>query len=493
MMKRCAVWVIAVLALAAVPGWSAEDTPSDPAASVEVQQALRLFEAWADADVAYGKIPGVSVGLVVDRKLVWAKGLGYADLTAHRPATPETIYGICSISKLFTSIAVMQERDAGKLRLDDPVSRYLPYVALPPAGNDVAVLTIDSLLTHSSGLPREAAAPYWTGPGFTFPTQEEIVAGLRGQKMLYPPERHYQYSNLGLTLAGEIVEKVSGEAYRAYVEDAILKPLGLPHTTPYLPGSERGKLLATGYGRLTREGTRDVMPFYDARGITPATGFASNVDDLAAFVAWQFRLLDGENAGVLKASTLRDMQRPHWVDSDWDMGTTRGLGFGIYRHGDDTLVGHTGECPGYFTTIRMDLRRRVGAVVLTNGMDTAPEKIARQLLDVVRPALADAKAAEKAGRSPQPPDADLERYAGLYRSAWGETVVVPWKEGLAAVGVPTDDLAGDLVELKPTGPQTFRRIREDGDDLGEEIRFESGADGTIVRMKWFENYSEKVR
>ena len=159
--------------------------------------------------------------------------------------------------------------------------------------------------------------------------------------MLYPSDRYFQYSNLGLTFAGEIVEKVTSKNYEDYVEEHILKPLRLLHTTPYLPATERGKMLAKGYGALKRDGSRAVMPFYETRGIAPAAGFASNVKDLAAFASWQFRLLGNENSKteVLKPSTLREMQRVHWVDPDWE--TTWGLGFRVARKDNQTWVGIT--------------------------------------------------------------------------------------------------------------------------------------------------------
>jgi CubicO group peptidase (beta-lactamase class C family) len=475
---------VVVLAVTTV-AWAAE--PAVLTSDRRVTQALRLFQEWLDAKMSYEKVPGVSVGLVADGQLIWTKGLGWADIERRVPATSETLYGICSISKLFTAVAVMQLRDQGRLRLDDPVSAHLPYfrLELPP---DSPPVTIRALLTHSSGLPRESAHSYWTDPDFAFPTEAEVIAGLGGQQMLYPADRHYQYSNLGIALAGQIVERVSGKSYEDYVRESILVPLNLSHTTPFLPESERGRLLATGYGILTREGTREVMPFYRTGGIAPAAGFASNVVDLASFALWQFRLLEKGGTEVLKASTLREMQRVHWVDDDGKL--MRGLGFGVYRQGDVTVVGHTGECPGYYTAIRLDPRRKLAAVVLTNGMGTYPAGIAAQLMTIVGPAVGDA-GGEKA--PPMGSDPSLERCAGLYRWAWGEIVVVPWQDGLAAVAVPTDDPLGDLMRLKRVEGNSFRRVRSDGDDPGEWWVFEPDADGRIERVRWHQNYLRKVR
>jgi CubicO group peptidase (beta-lactamase class C family) len=476
--------VIASLALTAARGAAAAALPAQ---HPKVAQALRLFEAWLDATLAYERIPGVSVGVVVDQELIWSRGLGWADVAAQRPAAPDTIYGICSISKLFTAIAVMRERDAGRLRLDDPVAAHLPYFRLEATLPGAPPVTVRDLLTHSGGVPRESAQPYWTDPEFAFPTTEEIVGGLAGQRMLYPPERYYQYSNLGLALLGQVVERTSGEVYADYVRRHLIAPLRLASTTPALPEDEAGRRLATGYGRLLREGRRDVMPLYRTRGIAPAAGFASTVEDLAAFAAWQFRLLGGGDNEVIAAATLREMQRPQWIDPDWKV--TRGLGFWVGRLDDTTLVGHSGDCPGYRTTIRLDPRRKLAVVVLMNAMNVSPEKVASQLLKLLWPAL---KAAQGAS-APAALPADLSRFGGLYASAWGETVVVPWDGGLAALDVPTDDVSGDLVRLGHVAGSTFRRLRDDGDDLGEEVVFEQDASGAVTRLLWHQNYSRKVR
>src|SRR5207248_1942829 len=102
------------------------------------------------------------------------------------PAAPDTLYRIASISKLFTSTAILQLRDRGQLRLDDPVVAHLPWFALEGRGPDDPAITIRHLLTHTSGLPRESAFPYWTD--LQFPTREQVVRALPRQRATYPPE-----------------------------------------------------------------------------------------------------------------------------------------------------------------------------------------------------------------------------------------------------------------------------------------------------------------
>jgi CubicO group peptidase (beta-lactamase class C family) len=447
-----------------------------------LQQGLRLFEEWVAAKMAYEKISGMSVGMVIDQKLVWSKGFGFKNLENRTPATADTIYGICSISKLFTAISVMQQRDAGKLRLNDLITQYLSYAHLDQTSKDSPDVTIESLLTHSSGLPRESNHPYWSDPDFKFPTKEEIIIGLAEQKMLYPTDRYFQYSNLGLTFAGEIVEQVSGKSYEDYVQDEILKPLKLTHTNPYLPKDQQGKELATGYSALKRDGTRDVMPFYEANGIAPAAGFSSNVEDLAAFASWQFRLLSNGGTEVLKSTTLREMQHVHWVDPDWK--TTWGLGFVIDREDNKTYVGHGGACPGYYTSLVMLPDKKQAAITLVNAMNIRTAGIGTQLLKIV--------GATQGLKETKKYKSDFEKFTGHYWNSWGESVIVPWKDGLASIDLPTSDPLEDLTELKHIKDNIFRRIRKDGSDLGEEIRFETGPDGKVTKVWWHQNMAVKM-
>ena len=142
-------------------GWAnAQSITDDP----RVATALKIIEVWVDAQLAYEDIPGMSIGVVYDQELIWSRGFGFADVSKKRPATPGTIYSICSISKLFTSISIMQLWEQGKLRLDDSIKKHLPWFSIQDKYPDAPEITIQGILTHSSGLPREADYPYWTGP-----------------------------------------------------------------------------------------------------------------------------------------------------------------------------------------------------------------------------------------------------------------------------------------------------------------------------------------
>ncbi len=454
-----------------------------------VVDAVAAWKEWVEYQAAINEVPGMSVGVVHDQELLDSDAFGLANPRTGALARPDTLYSICSISKLFTSVAVLQQRDAGKVHLDDPVAKYLPWVGIQDVHPDDEPITVRGLLTHSSGLPRESDYPYWTAEGYPFPTHDEIVSRLRQQQTLYPASRYFQYSNLGLTFAGEIAASVSGQPFGDYVRASILDPLGMKDTFTEVPEKLRGDRLAVGHSARKRDGSRDVIPSFQTRGIAPAAGFASNVPDLARFAMWQFRLLSDGGSEVLRASTLREMHRVQWVDPDWK--TTWGLGFEVSHEKDRTFVGHSGGCPGYYTHIRLEPKTKIAVIVLTNAIGSEVEFYTAKAFDLIRPAVE--KALEEPGKAPQR-DPALDRYPGVYDSIWGQSAIVRWEDGLAAVSLEQRELKDALVKLKKTGEHVFRRVREDDEEqLGEELVFELAADGTVTGYKQHSNSSRRVR
>jgi len=476
MVKIC---LLAFLFCLCAPAARAQSEGQEP-----YSDALRYIDAWLEAQQVYDRLPGISVAIVKDQELLWSKGYGLADIKKKTPATSETIYSICSITKLFTSIAVMQLYEQGKLRLDDSLSTFLPEYEIRQQFSDSGPITIRSLLTHSSGLPRESEFPYWSGPEFNFPTKEQIAEKLDQQETLYPASTYFQYSNLGMTLLGEVVEKVSGKPYDVYVREHILKPLRLTNTFIGLPEALWGTRLATGYASINRQGTRDMLPLFDVKGITPAAGYSSTVLDLAQFAAWQFRLLTNGGKEILKAATLKEMQRVHWVDPDWKVHW--GLGFVVFQNNGRTLTGHWGSCPGYRSILLMEPKEKLAFIVLINAMEN-PWKYASQMRNIL---LKGAK--EK--RS-QTSTTDLGQYTGVYNAQpWGsEKKVLNWYGNLAIVDLPSENPLEDMTLLHHISGDVFRRIRRD-DELGEEIRFERDEKtGKVTKMWHHSNYFTKLK
>lgn len=452
-----------------------------------VVSALALLERWVDAQQAYERLPGVSMAVVHDQELVWSKGFGFARLETRTAALPTTMYSICSISKLFTSIGIMQLRDRKMLRLDDAPAEHLPWFNIERADPASPSLSIRGMLTHSAGLPRESDYPYWTGPDYPFPTREEIIERVGTQRTLYPADRYYQYSNLGLTLAGEIVAAASEETYANYVRRQILDPLGMDDTNTEHRDDLRGNRLARGYTAVRRDGSREPVPAYQVRGIAPAAGFTSTVEDLARFASWQFRLLKHGGEEVLNAATLREMHRVHWIDPDWD--TTRGLGFWVSRSDKKTFVGHGGYCPGYQAHFRLQPEDAIATIFMTNTNGLNSAMYTQRAYEIMAPVIRETASDPGGG---VPPNPAFAKYVGRYDD-WlaGEEHVIPWKGGLAIVYLPTADPMNSLIVLEHVEGHTFRRRRDDG-TLGEAITFEMGPDGMASRVWRHSNYARRV-
>ena len=451
----------------------------------EVQGALAAIDAWIEGVRIYDKVPGISVGIVRNQDLIWSNGYGYSNVEQKRPADADTLYSICSISKLFTSIGIMQLRDAGQLRLRDSVNQHLEWFDIKQAHEGSGPITIESLLTHSSGLPRESDYPYWNGPNFPFPSREKMIERLKNQKTLYPAQRYFQYSNLALSLAGEIIQARSGQKYEDYIEERILNPLGLTSTRTYYPEDMRGAELAIGYTGLHRDGGRDpVEPFF-TRGITPAAGFTSSVTDLSRFASWQFKLLGNGGEEVLNVNTLREMHRVHWVDPDWK--TTWGLGFAVRRANDTTYVGHGGGCPGYITSISMVPKHKIAVVVLTNAGDGPAGRVAQNVLKTIGPAL-QKTTTPSTGEQP-----DFSIYLGNYESRpWGgEVAIRQWGDRLVAINIPSDDLSKALTKLKHVSGNEFVRLTDDGEPR-EAWVFEMGDGNKTQRILHHSSYFNRI-
>lgn len=456
----------------------------------DYSHALKLAGVWLEAQKDYEQLPGLTAIVIDDQDVLWSGAFGFSNVDKKIRAETSTLFSICSISKLFTSVAIMKLYDEGKLRLDDRVRDLLPSFALKQQFPESGPITMRSLLTHSSGIPREADYPYWTGPDFPFPTREQISEKLDEQETLYPASTYFQYSNLALSLLGEIVEEVSGIPYAEYIRDNILNPLNLSDTRTRLPEELYGKELAIGYSAMTRKGSREKVNFFQAKGIGPAAGFSSNVEDLGTFASWQFRLRDTTVTEILKPSTLKNMHLVHWTDPDWE--TTWGLGFSVYK-GDDgnTWVGHGGSCPGYRSTLQLDLKNKRAFSVMINASGTNPTKYAKGINGILNKVTdsEEGKTLDKDNAERR----NLQQYAGYYSLMpwWGESYVSEWEGKLVMLSLPTDNPAESMTFFKYVSEDTFRRIRDD-DELGETLVFGRDKDGRIIHYTTHGNHYRKI-
>ena len=453
---------------------------SNVSADPDVQGAIRLFSAWMEGQIAYRGLPGVAVGVVADQELVWDQGFGFADIAANRPMTRDTKFRMASHSKLFTATAIMQLREEGRLRLDDRVSDYLPWFQVQTAEADDPAITIEHLLTHSSGLPREAAG-HWSS--WEFPTAEEMRNLIPERQAAFSPEVRWKYSNLAYTIAGMIIESVTGQSWADYLGQNIFAPLGMSASSVDVAAAG----MATGYGRRMPDGSRELIPFVDARSMAAATGLTSTVSDMAKFVSAQFR--QGQRGGdrLLSTASLREMHRVRMLESTWTRG--QGIGFAVSRVDDKLYVGHGGGYPGYTTQTMIQLDSRVGVIVLTNTNDSNPGDIAQQLMSTVGAAVAEATKVRPVTVAWDPAWA---RFAGYYRGRGGDTQVILLNERLVLMS-PNSTSIGTPTRLEPIGGGQFLLVAPTGGGaVGEVVRFLE-ENGRVVRMITGDSFIDRLR
>ncbi len=294
-------------------------------------------------------IPGGALALVKDGKLVLARGYGWSNLANGAPVTPDAVFGVASLSKTLTAVAVLKLVDEGKLKLEDRVFGVLSHLRAPPGARvdpRMIGITIRQLLNHSGGWDRTKSGEPWSfswrvARRLHVPlpiSNDQLARYMLGEKLDFAPGTQQQYSNYGYMLLGQVIEKVSGLAYGEYVAQRVLKPMGLRNAR--LPGNYRGynsdevRLYAP--GTLQQVSSDFIGPLGDAAG-----GWRSSVVDLARFLA----ALDGSRGKpFLSAAMRKEMlanpppplvsspERPH-VGLGWDAVGTKKGGTGYFKDG----------------------------------------------------------------------------------------------------------------------------------------------------------------
>lgn len=425
------------------------------------------------------RLPGIVAGIASRDGLRWWHASGFADLESGRRADQRTLYRVASITKTVTATAVLQLRDEGRFRLDDPVVRFLPELAqvADPHGQ-IEDVTVRRLLMHTSGLQGEL--PWQDQDRFWLYRPDEIPGVLHLGAVRTAPEAGHKYSNFAFELLGLLVERVAGRGFTEHVRAAILDPLGMTDTT-WDPDADpdRANRKATGYDARDHADTPKRARDMDSGLFLADGGLWSTADDLGRWLAQQLRADPGLERGpddVLAGRTLAEMHRPTWVtDPAWK--EAQGLCWYGTRNGETIVVGHSGSLWGFQTNISFSTTGKVGAVVLLNGIGSAA-KLSRQLIEVMLPALRDAEDRAEVAPFVPVPDAFSE-LLGTYRDPeFGEDVRVEWRDGkLVIVSADPDEPAR---ELRPTGdPLVF--LITGGRPAEEAMAFSRGPDGKVDR------------
>lgn len=333
--------------------------PPPTEAATGFKEVAALMEAEAKA----GRFGGIAL-VVKDDKIVFEQASGLAQRSAALPISRDTRFDLASLGKLFTTIAIGQLMDAGKVRLDDPLTKFLPEQAHRPGWSKV---TVRHLLAHSSGFGN-----FFTE---TFYAKRNDIRALKdyfpifeATPLAFEPGSKWAYSNVGFILLGTIVERASGEEYCAYVQKHIFDAAGMADSG-FFEKDEEVPRLAIGYtylldpeGRKPSPKLRTSTQVGQFKG-SAAGGSISTGPDLIRFAQ---ALMHGR---LVKPATLSTLTTPVWplgIHPDSVMPSSFALGFMVYEDARGRLVGHSGSFPGAATFLFMDPSRHLAYVLLAN-------------------------------------------------------------------------------------------------------------------------------
>ena len=334
-----------------------------PMQAPDAAALVRYVDSVATAAVTEHRTAGVAVAVVRNGRTVLAKGYGFADLENDVPVTPETVFRIGSITKQFTSAAIMRLMEQGKLSLDDTLQKFLP--TFPTQGNHV---TVRHLLNHTSGIKSYTSlGPKWQRVIRLDLMPDSLVALFANEPFDFKPGDAWSYDNSGYFLLGMIIEKLSGKSYGQYLQDEFFTPLGLKSTI-YCDQAPLIKHRAQGYA------VRPDGQFINAEPLSMTQPFAagslcSTVNDLAA---WTLALSSGK---VVSAASYRMMTTPGTLNDGKPLTYGFGLGTGVL--GGHRQVSHNGGINGFVSELHHYPDDSVVTVVLTNTGALAAIQIER--------------------------------------------------------------------------------------------------------------------
>jgi CubicO group peptidase (beta-lactamase class C family) len=430
-----------------------------------LQSALGYFRTWIEFQSRASQRPGCIVAVAHRGKVVAEYAFGLANLATGEKLTPRHRFRIASHSKSFTAAGIMRLRERRKLRLDDPVGLYVK--GLHP---QVAETTIAQILSHSAGLTRDGADAGQFTDRRPYLNPNELMADL-GLPPAIPPGSRFKYSNHGFGLLGLVIESITGEPYRVWIQREIVDAVGLRETRPDMPLA-KGVPFARGHTMRLPLDKRLVIPGDNvANAIMPAGGFVSTAADTARFFA---QLAPNAKRSVLSAASRREMTRKHWRNPHASIEGYYGLGIMSGTVGRWDWFGHSGGLQGYISRTCVIPACDLAITVLTNSLDGwAGFWIdgAMHILD----AFARRGAASRRVRD----------WNGRWWSLWGTTDLVPMGDRVIAANPFAFNPFMDATEIEVTGRDSGRVALALGyGSHGEPVRRTRNKAGAVTGI-WF--------
>lgn len=387
------------------------------------EQFTNILDAWLPQKIAYEYMPSLSIAVSLNKKVLYHKSFGFADAETHLAASIKTRYHAASISKLCTAIAIMQLVERGALALRNPAMRYL----LPTSHTIDNRITIEHLLSHTSGMWRDGLSTHWSDGNF--PT--DLTSILTNKTLAFDPGTQFKYSNVGYAVLGKIIETVTGFTYNDYMKKHIFDPLLMHNTVSDYISPQKN--IAVGYGRMLPHNNRAIFPHYATHVFAPATGLISCTKDLVCLAD----ALTSPDSTILTAKSFAKMSR---IIKKTDVNEGYGLGTEIISENKTKLVTHAGGFIGHASFLLIDHQRKISISVLTNTHHAPMEQISRSIH-----ALVSNIEHEHVTQSVQ---AALHAYEGAYNNIMTDIIIKRYGNALISFPPDTDNPLGSASFLK---------------------------------------------
>jgi CubicO group peptidase (beta-lactamase class C family) len=456
---------------------AAAPKPAEPSHALDATDIATFMDGLVPYAIHRGSIAGGVIVVVKDGGILFAKGYGYADVEKRIPVVADqTLFRPGSVSKLFTWTAVMQLVGQGKLDLDRDVNEYLDFKIPPKFGQPI---TLRNLLTHTPGFEDGISEAFVKKQEQLVPLHDYLARHIPAR--IFPPGKIVAYSNYGASLAGYIVQRMSGEPYADYIAKHILEPLGMQHSTfvqPLPPALQAH--MSEGYITASDE---KPIPF-EFIETAPAGALSATGTDMARFMI--AHLQDGkyDDTSILKPEIARLMHSPQ---SRMAPGMN-GFDLGFYQENRNGLriIGHAGDTTPFHSDLHLLLDQNVGIFMSFNslGKDAEAgrlrENLFRAFLDRYFPYT---PPEENTVADPKP---DAARVAGYYESsrriesalrvlsALDQSSVTARPDGTIEVSM-LKDLSETPKRWREVGPLTYREIGGQ-----THLKFVTDADGRIA-------------
>ncbi|HVQ36447.1 MAG TPA: serine hydrolase [Pyrinomonadaceae bacterium] len=359
---------------------------SGPARAQSTEARLAEFHEYAQKAGADWKVPGFSVAIVKDDKVVFARGYGIRELGKPGAVNEHTLFAIASNSKAFTSAALAMLVDEGKLKWDDPVTKYLPSFQLydPYVTRE---LTIRDLLSHRSGLATFGGDLLWYEMNYG---RDEILNRVRFLKPTSSFRSRFGYQNIMFMAAGEIVGKVSGTTWDSFIRERFFGPLGMKRSLTTHAELLKAENVATPHNAV--DGNTRVIRYGNVDNIGAAGAIKSSAQDMAQWIRLQLARGTYEGKKLFESNRSREMWTPHTVlggtsEQSERTNPTRhfqlyGLGWGLADYQGRLLVSHGGGLDGMISQVLLVPEERLGIVVLTNSETPLSTILANKAVDL---------------------------------------------------------------------------------------------------------------